>query len=97
MLGKLLIFNLISFNTVCNTNTNTNANEIKALTRIESEFPIKDTKCKQYILLRSNKFSIEIGQDADQKNSKLYTVAVDVNVPSRKNSTKKVMEYFFLF
>ena len=37
MLGKLLIFNLISFNTVCNTNTNTNANEIKALTRIESE------------------------------------------------------------
>ena len=45
----------------------------------------------------SNKFSIEIGQDADQKNSKLYTVAVDVNVPSRKNSNKKVMEYFFLF
>ena len=37
MLGKLLIFNLISFNTVCNTNTTTNANEIKALTRIESE------------------------------------------------------------
>ena len=37
MLGKLLIFNLISYNTVCNTNTTTNANEIKALTRIESE------------------------------------------------------------
>ena len=34
---KLLIFNLISFNTVCNTNTTTNTNEIKALTRIESE------------------------------------------------------------
>ena len=37
MLGKMLIFNLISNNTVCNTNTTTNANEIKALTRIESE------------------------------------------------------------
>ena len=33
----MLIFNLISNNTVCNTNTTTNANEIKALTRIESE------------------------------------------------------------
>ena len=33
----MLIFNLISYNTVCNTNTTTNANEIKALTRIESE------------------------------------------------------------
>ena len=37
MLGKLLIFNLISYNTVFNTNTTTNAKEIKALTRIESE------------------------------------------------------------
>ena len=36
----MLIFNLISYNTVCNTNTTTNANEIKALTRIESEILI---------------------------------------------------------
>ena len=58
MLGKLLIFNLISYNTVCNTNTTTNANEIKALTRIESEYfhsmscfsvgliPFKKKKCR---------------------------------------------------
>ena len=38
MLGKMLIYNLISYNIVCNTNTTTNANEIKALTRVESEF-----------------------------------------------------------
>ena len=37
MLGKMLIYNLISYNIVCNTNTTTNANEIKALTRVESE------------------------------------------------------------
>ena len=41
MLGKMLIFNLISYNIVCNTNTTTNANEIKALTRIESENKVK--------------------------------------------------------
>ena len=40
MLGKMLIYNLISYNIVCNTNTTTNANEIKALTHVESEiFP----------------------------------------------------------
>ena len=33
----MLIYNLISYNIVCNTNTTTNANEIKALTRVESE------------------------------------------------------------
>ena len=33
----MLIFNLISYNIVCNTNTTTNVNEIKALTRVESE------------------------------------------------------------
>ena len=37
MLGKMLIYNLISYNIVCNTNTTTNANEIKARTRVESE------------------------------------------------------------
>ena len=36
VLGKMLIYNLISYNIVCNTNTTTNANEIKALTRVES-------------------------------------------------------------
>ena len=34
----MLIFNLILYNTVCNSNTTTNANEIKALTRIDSDF-----------------------------------------------------------
>ena len=33
----MLIYNLISYNIVCNTNKTTNANEIKALTRVESE------------------------------------------------------------
>ena len=33
----MLIYNLILYNIVCNTNTTTNANEIKALTRVESE------------------------------------------------------------
>ena len=33
----MLIYNLISYNIVCNTNTTTNAYEIKALTRVESE------------------------------------------------------------
>ena len=33
----MLIYNLISYNIVCNTNTTTNANEIKALTCVESE------------------------------------------------------------
>ena len=41
MLGKMLIYNLISYNIVCNTNTTTNANEIKALTRVESEKKIE--------------------------------------------------------
>ena len=33
----MLIYNLISYNIVCNTNTATNANEIKALACVESE------------------------------------------------------------
>ena len=33
----MLIYNLILYKIVCNTNTTTNANEIKGLTRVESE------------------------------------------------------------
>ena len=33
----MLIYSLISYNIVCNTNTTTKANEIKALTRVESD------------------------------------------------------------
>ena len=42
--GQIAHINLISFNTVCNTNTTTNANEIKALTRVESENPVVSEK-----------------------------------------------------
>ena len=33
----MLIYNLISYNIVCNTNTTTNANEIKALILVEKK------------------------------------------------------------
>ena len=44
----MLIYNLISYNIVCNTNTTTNANEIKALTRVESEKQAKGETFKKF-------------------------------------------------
>ena len=69
MLGKMLIFNLISNNTVCNTNTTTNANEIKALTRIESEnFSYSGLIFKEFIYLSmsiefTSQFTISVMMD----------------------------------
>ena len=55
----MLIYNLISYSIVCNTNTTTNAYEIKALTRVESEsmlhsFRTKKTYCLNIVDISSS-------------------------------------------
>ena len=49
----MLIFNLILYNIVCNTNTTTNANEIKALTRVESELRNVRKKGQNFPVLKN--------------------------------------------
>ena len=66
------------YNIVCNTNTTTNANEIKALTRVESERKMTGTntrhqnKDKNYIAdLRTKKVQDKIMKNTKQSEQKV--------------------------